>query len=104
QVPVPQSAAAAVERGVDPAAHRVVDEIAFACPGRLPVEGEAEDQYDKTGGGGQRHGQRRVRSPEGIVPFLDDDDPAGQRFYHALDRHRVLAVGKDDVGRGQIGR
>ena len=47
QVPVPQSAAAAIERGIDPAAHGVVDQIALAGAGRLPVEGEAEDQHDK---------------------------------------------------------
>ena len=57
QVPVPQSAAPAIERGIDPAAHGVIDEIAFARAGRLPVECKAEDQHHKAGGGGQRHRQ-----------------------------------------------
>ena len=98
QVPVPQSAAAAIERGIDPAAHRVVDEIALAGAGRLPVEGKAQDQHDKAGGGGKRHRQRRVRSPQRIDLFLDDDDLAGQRFDDALDRQRAVAVGQGDVG------
>ncbi len=41
EVPVPQAAAAAIERGIDPAAYGVVDEIAFAGAGRLPVKGKA---------------------------------------------------------------
>ena len=84
QVPIPQSAAAAIERGIDAAAHRVVDEIALAGAGRLPVKGKAQDQHDKAGGGGQRHRQRRVRPPQRIDLFLDDDDLAGQRFDDAL--------------------
>ena len=53
EVPVPQAAAAAVERGVDAAAHRVVDEVGFARAHRLPVEGKAEDQQHEAGGGGR---------------------------------------------------
>ena len=108
QVPVPQAAAAAVERGVDPAAHRVVDEVALAGAGRLPVEGEAEDQHDEARGGRQRHRQRGVRSPERLVLFLDDDDLAGQRLDQQRDRKRAVAVRQDHVvddallaGRGQ---
>jgi hypothetical protein len=41
QVPVPQSAASAVERGVDAAAYGVVDQIALAGARGLPVEREA---------------------------------------------------------------
>ena len=63
QVPVPQAAAAAVERGVDPAAHRVIDEVALAGAGRLPVEGKAEDQHDEARGRRKRHRQRRIRAP-----------------------------------------
>ena len=51
EVPVPQAAAAAVERGVDAAAHGVVDEVGLARAGRLPVEGEAQDQQHEAGGG-----------------------------------------------------
>ena len=94
QVPVPQPAAAAVERGIDPAAHRVVDQVAFAGAGRLPVKGKAEDQHHEAGGGRQRHRQRRVRPPHRIDLFLDDDDLAGQRLDEALDRQRAAAVGQ----------
>ena len=62
-VPVPQAAAAAIERGVDAAAHHVVDSVGLAGPRRLPVEGKAEDQHDKSGGGEQRCRQRCVRAP-----------------------------------------
>ena len=64
QVPIPQSTAAAVERGIDPAAHRVIDEVAFAGAGRLPVECETQDQHHEAGGSGQRDGQRGVGPPE----------------------------------------
>ena len=85
QVPIPQSAAAAIERGIDPAAHSVIDEIAFARAGRLPVECKAQDQHDKAGGGRQRDRQRRVRPPQRSISFLDDDDLAGQRFDDAAE-------------------
>ena len=97
QIPVPQAAAAAIERGVDPAAHRVVDEIALAGAGRLPVEGEAEDQHDEPRGCGKCHRQRRVRSPERIVLFLDDDDLAGQRLDQPRGRQRAVAVRQGHV-------
>ena len=78
QVPVPQPAAAAVERGVDAAAYGVVDQIGFARPRRLPVEGEAEDEHDEAGGGGQRDGQRRGRAPTGerLAARLDHGEEA----------------------------
>ena len=63
EVPVPQPAAAAIERGVDAAAHRVVDRVGLARARGLPVEGEAEDQQHEAGGGGQRDGQRGVGAP-----------------------------------------
>ena len=97
EVPVPQAAAAAVERGIDAAAHGVVDEVAFAGAGRLPVEGEAEDQHDKAGGGGQRHRQRRIRAPDRLQPFLDHDDPAGQRLDELRGRHGAVAVRQGQV-------
>ena len=65
KVPVPQAAAAAVERGVDAAAHRFVDHVGFARARRLPVEGKAEDQQHEAGGGGERDGQRGVGAPGG---------------------------------------
>ncbi len=69
EVPIPQSAAAAIERGIDPPAHGVVDEIAFARAGRLPVECEAQDQHHKARGGGKRHRQGCVRPPDRIRSF-----------------------------------
>ena len=54
QVPIPQAAAAAVERGVDAGAHRLVDHVGLARARRLPVEGKAEDQHHEAGGGGER--------------------------------------------------
>ena len=63
EVPVPQAAAAAVERGVDAAAHGVVDHVGLARARRLPVEGKAQDQQHEAGGGGERHGQRGVGAP-----------------------------------------
>jgi hypothetical protein len=79
QVPVPQSAAAAVERGVDAAAHRVVDQVGFARAGRLPMEGKAEDEHDEAGRRRQRHGQRGGRPPVGerVAAGLHDGDHAG---------------------------
>ena len=65
EVPVPQAATAAVERGVDALAHRLVDHVGLARARRLPVEGEAEDQHHEPGGGRERDGQRRVGEPGG---------------------------------------
>ena len=98
EVPVPQSAAAAIERGVDPAAHRVVDEIALAGAGRLPVEGEAEDQHDEARGGRKRHRQCGIRTPQRLVLFVDDDDLARQRFHQPRDRHGAVAARQRHVG------
>ncbi len=63
ELPVPQPATAAIERGVDAGAHGFVDEVGFARARGLPVKGKAEDQHDEAGGGGQRDGQRRVGPP-----------------------------------------
>ena len=49
QIPIPQPAAAAIERGVDAAAHGVVDEVGLSRARRLPMEGKAEDQHDEAG-------------------------------------------------------
>ena len=82
EVPVPQPAAAAIERGIDAAAHGVVDEIGFARPRRLPVEGKAEDQHDEAGRGRQRDGQRGGRAPVGqrVVAALDHGEEADRIF------------------------
>ena len=53
EIPVPQPAAAAIERGIDAAAHGIVDEVGLARARRLPMEGEAEDQHDEAGRGRQ---------------------------------------------------
>ena len=98
EVPVPQAAAAAVERGIDAAAHGVVDEVALAGAGGLPVEGKAEDQHHEAGGGGQRHRQRRVRAPDRLQPFLDHDDPALQGLDELRGRHGAVAVRQRHVG------
>ena len=82
QVPVPQAAAAAVERGVDAAAHGLVDHVGFARARRLPVEGEAEDQHDEAGGGRERDGERGERAPgrERGAARLHDRDLAERRL------------------------
>ena len=64
EVPVPQAAAAAVERGVDAGAHGLVDLVGLARARGLPVEGETEDQHDEAGRGGQRDGQRGIGAPD----------------------------------------
>ena len=82
EVPVPQAAAAAIERGVDAAAHRVVDQVGFARARRLPVEREAEDQQHEAGGRRQRDGQRGVGAPgrERVRLALDDAQLPVRRF------------------------
>ena len=97
QVPVPQAAASAIERGVDAAAHGVVDEVAFAGAGGLPVEGKAQYQHHEAGGGGQRHRQRRVRSPQRLDLLLNHDHLAGQSPDQAQRRQRAAAIGQDHV-------
>ena len=64
EVPVPQAAAAAVERGIDAPAHHIVDDVGFACPRRLPVKRKAEDQHHETSGRRERDGERRVGARE----------------------------------------
>ena len=78
EVPVPQPAAATVERGVDAAAHGLIDQVGFARACRLPMEGKAEDQHDEAGGGRERHGERGDRAPGGQrrVARLQDGDLA----------------------------
>ncbi len=97
QVPIPQAAASAIERGVDAAAHGVVDQVALAGAGRLPVERKPQDQHDKAGRGRQRHRQRGVRPPQRIDIFLDDDDLTRQRLDQVSNRQRAIAVGQRNV-------
>ncbi len=104
QIPVPQAAAAAVERGVDAAAHGVVDEVALAGAGRLPVEGEAEDQDDEAGGRRQRHRERGVRAPDRLVALLDHGDEARQRLDLPRGHHRGVAVRQRHVGDVAVAR
>ena len=98
EVPIPQAAAAAVERGIDAAADGLVDHVRFARAGRLPVEGKAEDQHDEAGGGRQRDGERGERAPgrERRVARLHDGDLAERRFEHAHGRQRAAVVGQRD--------
>ncbi len=99
EVPVPQAAAAAVERGVDAAAHGVVDRVGLAGAGRLPVEGEAEDQQHEAGGGRERHGQRGVGAPgrERVAAQLEDAQLAAGRGERAHRREGPVAVGERDL-------
>ena len=65
QIPIPQPAAAAIERGVDAAAHGVVDQIGLARARRLPMEGEAQDEHHEAGRRRERDRQRGGRAPVG---------------------------------------
>ena len=98
QVPIPQAAAAAVERGIDAAAHGFVDQVRFARPRRLPVEGKAEDQHHEAGGGRQRDGQRGERAPGGErrVARLHDRDLPERGLQHAHGGERAALVGQSD--------
>ena len=63
KVPIPQAAAATVERGIDAAADGLIDHVRFARACGLPVKRKAEDQHDEAGGGRKRDGQRGERAP-----------------------------------------
>ncbi len=94
EVPVPQPAAAAIERRVDAASHRVVDRVGLACARGLPVKREAQDQQHEAGGRGQRDGQRGVGAPwrERIAAQLQRGHLAGAGEV-AHRRKGALAVG-----------
>ncbi len=49
EIPVPQPASAAIQRRIDAAADRFVNQVSFARARCLPMEGEAENQDDKSG-------------------------------------------------------
>ena len=99
QVPVPQAAAPAIERGVDAAAHRLVDRVGFAGACRLPMEGEAEDEDDEAGGGGQGDGEGGERTPgaERRVARLYRGDGAEWRLQRAHGREDVGIIGQRDL-------
>ncbi|KQW18560.1 hypothetical protein ASC80_21385 [Afipia sp. Root123D2] len=63
QIPIPQAAAAAVQGRVDPAAYGVVDQVALAGAGRLPMESKTEDQHHEAGGCRQRDLQCGIGTP-----------------------------------------
>ena len=99
QVPVPQAAAAAVERRVDAAAYGLVDGVGLARTGRLPVEGEAEDEHDEAGGGGEGDGERRQRTPgrQRGAARLDDGEIAEWRMKVAHGGEHLALVGQGDL-------
>ena len=84
----------AVERGVDAAAHGVVDQIGLPRARRLPVESEAEDQHHEAGRRRQRHGKRGHRSPVG--------QRAARRLHHGDDAQRVLQRPHRGEGGGAV--
>jgi hypothetical protein len=65
QVPVPKPAPAAIERGIDTAAHGVLDARGLAHQSRLPQECKAEHQDDESGRREQRDRERGVGAPFG---------------------------------------
>ena len=105
EVPIPQAAAAAVERGIDAAADRLIDHVCFARARRLPVEGKAEDEHDEPGGGGQRDGQRGERTPAGErrAARLHDRDLAERRGEPAHGGERLGLIGQGDFQNAGVG-
>ncbi len=63
QIPVPQAAAAAIERGINAAAHRIVDQIRFSGAGGLPMKSKTENENDEACRRRKGNGQRRGRTP-----------------------------------------
>jgi hypothetical protein len=63
EIPIPQAASSAIERGVHARAHHVVDFVGFARARSLPVKCKAEDQQDEAGRRDERYGDGRVREP-----------------------------------------
>ena len=90
EVPIPQPAAATVERGIDAAADRFIDQVRFPRPCRLPMEGEAEDEHDEAGGGRQGDGQGGERAPRSKcrLPRLHHRELAKRGVEHAHGRQR----------------
>jgi len=96
EVPVPQSAAPAIERGIDAAPHGVVDRVRLARARRLPVEREAQDQHHEAGGCREGHGEGGVGAPrrERDLARLDHRDLAERRLQAEHRRERLGAVGE----------
>ena len=49
EIPIPKAASATVQRRIDAAADRFVDEVGFPRTCRLPMKGKSEDQNDEAG-------------------------------------------------------
>ena len=90
EIPVPQSAAAAVQRGVNAAANGVIDQIGFAGAHGLPVKRKAEDQEHKSGRRREGDRERGVRAPyrEGVGARLQDRHLAVRLKVVHTDQHR----------------
>ena len=98
-VPVPQAAAAAVERGVDAAAHGVVDAVA--------PRARASPASGRRSRGSARRSRwwptaspraRRPSATDRLVALLDHGDEARQRLDLPRGRHRGVAVRQRHVG------
>ena len=63
EIPIPQAAPAAVQCCIDAAADGFVDQVSFPRACCLPMEGEAEDEDDKSGRRRQGDRQSRKRPP-----------------------------------------
>ncbi len=99
QIPIPQSAAAAIERGVDAAAHGVVNEVGLARARRLPVKGKTENQHHEAGRCRQRHGQRGGGAPIGkrILAALKDREQADRVLQRPHGGESGFAVAERDL-------
>src|SRR5579862_2914887 len=98
EVPIPQPAAAAIERGVDAAADGVVDEVRFTRARRLPMEREAENKHDEARGCCKRDRPRRGGAPLGErrVEWLQNGEHAGWIFQGPHRRERDFATREVD--------
>ena len=76
QIPVPQPAPAAIERGVHAFAHPLVDFVCFACPRRLPMKSKSEDQQHEASGRDQGDSDCGIGTPafEGARLWLERGD------------------------------
>ena len=96
EIPVPQAAAAAVERGVDARCAPSRRSVGLARPRRLPVKGEAEDQHHEAGRGGERDGESGVGAPSCSASargWTTASWPIGERAHGG---ERQAAVGERD--------
>src|SRR5581483_3097077 len=81
EIPIPQTAAAAIERRIDTRAHHLVNSVGFARPARLPMKCETEDQENDTRCRYKCHRERRIRTPavERAVNRLHGDQLSERR-------------------------